>query len=74
MPTDADDSIDAFQQYYRRPVQKSKKESFLKFIYDPKKKSVFGRTGPSWKSLSPIRITISTNQEENIYFMKPYRV
>ncbi|XP_055685932.1 sodium/potassium-transporting ATPase subunit beta-2-like isoform X2 [Lutzomyia longipalpis] len=48
MPTDADDSIDAFQQYYRRPVQKSKKESFLKFIYDPKKKSVFGRTGPSW--------------------------
>ncbi|GAB0093309.1 hypothetical protein DMENIID0001_083920 [Sergentomyia squamirostris] len=58
MPTDADDSIDAFQQYYRRPVQKSKKESFFLFIYNPKKKSVFGRTGSSWVLVFGIKIFV----------------
>lgn len=48
MPTDGDDTIDAFHQYFNRPPEISKKESFRQFFYNPEKKSVFGRTGSSW--------------------------
>lgn len=48
MPTEAEESIDAFQQYYRRPPEISKKESFRQFLWNPKDRSFFGRTGPSW--------------------------
>lgn len=48
MVTEGDKAIDAFQQYYSRPPVMTTKESFTKFIYNPKDKSVFGRTGSSW--------------------------
>uniref|UniRef100_A0A1A9V4V3 Uncharacterized protein n=1 Tax=Glossina austeni TaxID=7395 RepID=A0A1A9V4V3_GLOAU len=59
MPTVAEESIDAFQNYYARPPERPKKRSFRQMLYDPETKSYFGRSVESWvliadNSLLPI--------------------
>lgn len=48
MPTEGEECINAFQQYYNRPMEIPKKESLRTFIYNHKTKAVFGRTSSSW--------------------------
>lgn len=48
MPTEAEESIDAFQQYYARPIVMPKKKSFKEMIHDSDDGTYFGRTVPSW--------------------------
>lgn len=48
MPTVAEESIDAFQNYYARPPERPKKKSFKQMIYDPETNEYFGRTIESW--------------------------
>lgn len=48
MPTEAEESIDAFQQYYARPIVMPKKVTFKQMLYDPDDGTIFGRTGSSW--------------------------
>lgn len=48
MPTVAEESIDAFQNYYARPPERPKKKSFKQMLYDPETSEYFGRTIESW--------------------------
>lgn len=48
MPTEGEECINAFHQYYSRPMEIPRKEPFLTFIFNPKTNAVFGRTGSSW--------------------------
>lgn len=48
MPTQAEESIDAFQQYYRTAHEIEHKASFKQFFWDPVEKKVLGRTGKNW--------------------------
>lgn len=48
MPTQAEQSIDAFNQYYSRPPEISTKKSILQFIYNSKEKTVLGRNATNW--------------------------
>lgn len=48
MPTEAEQSIDAFHHYYTHPVIIAQKKSLWKSIWDKDEKSVLGRTASSW--------------------------
>lgn len=49
MPTEAEESIDAFQHYYARPIiVMPKKKKFKEMLYDSEDGTIFGRTGSSW--------------------------
>lgn len=48
MPTQAEESIDAFQQYYRTKHEIEHKESFKNFLWDPDKGMILGRNGKGW--------------------------
>lgn len=48
MPTQGDETIEAFSHYYDRPYEIPKKESFLQFIYNSERKTVLNRSGSSW--------------------------
>lgn len=58
MPTEGEECINAFQQYYSRPMEIPKKESLRLFLFNPKTKAVFGRTGSSWGKSEGKRIWI----------------
>ena len=49
MPTEGEECITTFQQYYNRPMEIPRKEPLRTFIYNPKTKAVFGRTSSSWR-------------------------
>ena len=40
--------FDNFQQYYRKPIVLTRKESFKLFLWNPKTQECFGRTWASW--------------------------
>lgn len=42
------DINDIQYQYFRKPENLTKKQAFKRFLYNPKNKEVFGRTGTSW--------------------------
>lgn len=69
MPTVAEESIDAFQNYYARPPERPKKRSFRQMLYDPETKSYFGRSVESWGKLyiKYIYIYIEIKGRFNIY-------
>lgn len=48
MPTVAEESIDAFQNYYARPPERPKKKTLKQMVYDPETSAYFGRTIESW--------------------------
>lgn len=51
MPTVAEESIDAFQNYYARPPERPKKKSLKQMVYDADNQEYFGRTVESWGKL-----------------------
>lgn len=51
MPNEGEETINAFQQYYNRPMEIPTKEPLRTFIYNPKTKAVFGRTSSSWRKI-----------------------
>lgn len=48
MPTQGDETIDAFTHYYDHQYEIPEKESFLQFLYNRENKTVLNRSGTSW--------------------------
>ena len=65
MPTQGDETIDAFAHYYDRPYEIPKKEPFLKFVYNAEAKTVLNRTASSWGKYYIIVYMFANNQSKH---------
>lgn len=59
MPTVAEESIDAFQNYYARPPERPKKKSLKQMIYDEETSEYCGRTIESWGEWFNLKYRVS---------------